>query len=71
MTYRERKARMKRNLRIIQEYFNMSRKEREIAIIEEQKKKFFVRGGKVKSIKPDLTRMSSDDTAAIDFLMGS
>lgn len=70
--YSEKRKRMRANLRLIQAHFNMTPKQRVVAIIEEQKKKFEERGGRVKQLQPGtfFDNGSYDPIEAIDFLRG-
>ena len=67
---REKKERMRKNLLTVMNYFNMSKRDRENAILEEQKEKFFARGGRVKRIEvpSQIDFRIVDHSEAIDFL---
>lgn len=69
---REKKERMRKNLQLVVEYLNLSKAEREAVLLEEQKQKFFERGGTIKRLEmPDEIDFTvTDRTEAIEFLAG-
>jgi len=66
----EKKERMRKNLQLVADYLNLSKAEREAVLLEEQKQKFFERGGTIKRLEmpSEIDFTITDQLEAIEFL---